>query len=76
VDGQHEIDDWNQAQMTVLFRRSFNALTDWSYVATNRTFHNNEDEEEEEEFVNLRRKLVNHFYYKLCHRRNELEWLN
>ena len=76
-DGYHDVEDCNSARMSILVRRSFNKLTDWSFVGMRR--RNNisfEEDFEEDAFTDLRRKLVDHLSYKFFNRRNDLEWLN
>ena len=81
-DGDHytEDDDWNfsETNKRILFRRAMRKLTDYSAVG--RRFYVNPSEAREEDsentFYDLRRKLVNHYYYLSNYEPSKIEWLN
>ncbi len=81
VDGEHEVGDeegdWVNRGFEVIHRRALRRLDDFSHLG--HRDHNVEEQvrgASEPEFYTLRKKLIEHYFYKWQHRRNELEWLN
>ena len=66
----------NRRGARIIKRRALHKLDDWTKVGRHHPVPENVTEEVEPGFYQLRRELIDHYYYMFKNRREELEWLN
>lgn len=75
--GEHDVEDdeWRLTNVRIIHNRVLRKLTDYGLVGR-RHFVNPVEEEKEPGFVELQRKLIDHYDYKRRFFPEQLEWLN
>jgi len=81
-DGEHDVNDeewqFSESKKSILYNRAMKKLADYSFIrkrliAVSATL---EDNDSDKSFYDLRRKLVNNYYYLATYEPHKIEWLN